>query len=158
MASAPVDTNAQKSVFQYLLEQGRIETPEDYFAARQYQSPSEVDLGDPVQEEAAGIPDSVASDVREGYFAYADGSGEPVVDFIASDDRLDIVIGKTGSCDGAKTCLDCLVEVSGGVKVASDPSETRLLSQIGMFKPNRILSCCHSASEISGGVVTSVSE
>ena len=158
LASAPVDTNAQKSVFQYLLEQGRIETPEDYFAARQYQSPSEVDLGDPVQEEAAGIPDSVASDVREGYFAYADGSGEPVVDFIASDDRLDIVIGKTGSCDGAKTCLDCLVEVSGGVKVASDPSETRLLSQIGMFKPNRILSCCHSASEISGGVVTSVSE
>ena len=66
------------------------------------------------------------------------------------------MIGVTGSCDGAKTCLDCLVDVAGVSGLDSDPSETRLLAQIGMFKPNRILSCCHTASEVSQGKVSVV--
>ena len=65
------------------------------------------------------------------------------------------VIGATGSCDGAKTCLDCIVDVAG-VSVDTDPSETRLLAQIGLFKPNRILSCCHTAAEVSKGRVSAV--
>ena len=162
LASAPVDTSAQKGIFEYLLEKGRIETPEDYFAARQYRSPADTTNQMNSRPEEVNtnttVPDAdiPAAPVREGYFAYNDGSGEAVVDFKASDERLDVVIGKTGSCDGAKTCLDCVVDVSGGVKMVSDPSETRLLSQIGMFKPNRILSCCHKASEVSTGTVSAV--
>ena len=75
----------------------------------------------------------------------------------ANDARLDEVIGATGSCDGAKTCLDCIVDVSGA-EVETDASETRLLAQLGMFKPNRILSCCHSGKDVDGGVVKKMVE
>ena len=75
------------SVFRYLLEQGRIETPGDYFAARQYASPAV----DPVEEETdggvLGYP-GIGLQRPGRFFAYIDGSGEPPVDFAASGERL----------------------------------------------------------------------
>merc|ERR1711871_319504 len=94
------------------------------------------------------------NEIRDGFFGYVNDGGE-MVEHSANEKRLDEVIGTTGSCDGAKTCLDCIVDVYGQ-DVDSDASETRLLAQIGMFKPNRILSCCHTANEVEKGTVKSV--
>ena len=163
LASAPVDTSTQENIFNYLLEVGRIEEAEDYFNARSFVSMEmaanfERSLSNihtpPAVDSVDDVLVGAVSNVRDGFFGFTDDGGD-FIEYAANDARLDEVIGCTGSCDGAKTCLDCVVDVIGK-EVDADASETRLLAQIGMFKPNRILSCCHTAKEVEKSTVKSV--
>ena len=163
LASAPVDTSTQENIFNYLLEVGRIEEAEDYFNARSFVSMEmaanfERSLSNihtpPAVDSVDDVLVGAVSNVRDGFFGFTDDGGD-FIEYAANDARLDEVIGSTGSCDGAKTCLDCVVDVIGK-EVDADASETRLLAQIGMFKPNRILSCCHTAKEVEKSTVKSV--
>ena len=57
---------------------------------------------------------------------------------------------------GYSTLVFRLSLIAQGVDVKSGASETRLLSQIGALKKNRVLACCHTADEVSTGTVTPV--
>ena len=85
LASAPVDTTAQRNVLKYLLEQGRIETATDYQAARLYGSNVTTNASGDTDANvtvAAADGDDDATDlaqesgsapsVREGYFLFVE--------------------------------------------------------------------------------------
>lgn len=121
----------------YILEVGRIESPDQYFTARHYRSKDherlpDVSVAEQDDDAGGGGGGGVANEAaapsgssKPGFFTFIRDGSE--LDFAATaGERLDLVIGHTGSCNGAKTCLDCVVDITVRTLAQALPPRTCL--------------------------------